>query len=287
MEIPTKKLKNGFEMPVYGFGIWGVGGRFERDESNDAAEVQALKGALEEGVTLIDTAELYGDTHGEELVRQAIQDTPREKIFLISKLHRDHVLHDDILEAVKGSLARLGTGYLDLYLVHFPNLEHLEEVIETMNEIVDLGLARHIGVCNFSKETLAQAIQLSKHPIVLNQVHYNLVYREPELTGLVEFCREHDIFLQAWRPVQKGILADNHSQVMKGVCEKYAKTPAQIAINWLISQDGVITISKTSHKEHLMENLGAIGWEMESEDIERLRKEFPGQQAVSDAVPLG
>ncbi len=274
-------------MPVYGFGTWMMGGRFERDESNDAAEVQALKRALEEGVALIDTAELYGYTHAEELVGQAIQNIPREKIFLTSKVRQDHVFHDDILAAVKGSLTRLGTDYLDLYLVHFPNLEHLQEVIETMNEIVDLGLARHIGVCNFSKETLERAIQLSKHPLVLNQVHYNLVFREPELTGLVDFCRENDIFLQAWRPVQKGMLADDHSPVMKDMCEKYAKTPAQIAINWLTSQEGVITISKTSHKEHLQENLGAIGWQMESADIERLRKEFPDQQAVSDAVPLG
>ena len=90
----------------------------------------------------------------------------------------------------------------------------------------------------------------------------------------------------AWRPVQKGLILDNNIQILNEMCKKYGKTPSQIAINWLISQKNIITLSKTRNKSHLDENLGAIGWAMEQTDIERLRNEFPDQEEISDAVPL-
>jgi diketogulonate reductase-like aldo/keto reductase len=150
-----------------------------------------------------------------------------------------------------------------------------------------LGLIKNIGVSNFTWQHLDQAQQLSKNKIVCNQVHYNLMFREPEKSGLLDYCQKNDIFLVAWRPVGKGNLLSDLPAVLKKMCDKYKKTPAQIAINWLITQDHVITLAKTRSIEHLKENLGAIGWQMESADIEELRKEYPGIQLVSDAVPLG
>ena len=148
-------------------------------------------------------------------------------------------------------------------------------------------LIKHIGVCNFNKEHLAEAQSYTKNKIVCNQVHYNLMFREPEQDGLVEYCQNNDVFLSAWRPIGKGNLLEEIPLVAQEMCDKYKKTPAQIAINWLVSQPYVITLSKTRHPDHLNENLGALGWQMDSEDIEQLRKEYPNQQYISDAVPLG
>jgi diketogulonate reductase-like aldo/keto reductase len=118
-------------------------------------------------------------------------------------------------------------------------------------------------------------------------VHYNLEFREPERAGLLEYCQSNDIMLVAYRPIQRGLFGSNTPMLLEEMAKKYKKTPTQIALQWLLSQKNVVTISKTSHLEHLEENLGAIGWILEEEDIERLRKDYPGQKDVSDSVPLG
>lgn len=138
-----------------------------------------------------------------------------------------------------------------------------------------------------SKERLIEAQSYTHNKIVCDQVHYNLEFREPERSHLVEYCQENDIFLVAWRPVGKGNLLEKVPLIMQEMCEKYKKTPAQIALNWLISQDNVLTLSKTRDVDHLEENLGALGWMMDQDDIERMRSEYPNQKDVSDTVPLG
>lgn len=289
MNIPTKKLKSGFEMPVYGLGTWQMGGRKEHDTSNDdEADIMAIRDALNAGITHIDTAEAYADGYSETLISKAIDGYDRSKIFLVSKVQDKNMNYDDILNACKQSLARLKTSYLDLYLLHrFPRVAPLKEAIRALDKLVEDGLVKNIGVCNFTKEHLEEAQSYTKNKIVCNQVHYNLEFREPEVTGLLEYCQNNNVFISAWRPIGKGNLLENTPPILKEMCDKYKKTPAQIALNWLISQPYVITLSKTRHIEHLNENLGALGWAMEKEDIERIRKEYPNQQNVSDTVPLG
>jgi diketogulonate reductase-like aldo/keto reductase len=266
-----------------------MGGTYDRDFSNnDKADIDALKKAIDLGITHIDTAEVYAKGHSEELVGQAIAGYDRKKLFIVSKALDENLAYDNLIHSCKKSLARLRTNYLDLYLAHRynPSID-LQETIEAMDELVSQGLVKHIGVSNFSWEHLKQAQEFSKNKIVCNQVHYNLMFREPEKSGLLDFCQQNDIFLVAWRPVGKGELLQNIPSVFKEICDKYQKTPAQVAINWLISQSNVLTLSKTSTVEHLKENLGAVGWEMEKVDIERLRQEFPNQKHVSNVVPLG
>ena len=289
MKIPIKKLKTGFTMPVYGLGTWQMGGRTEHDFSNDdELDIQGIKAALDAGITHIDTAEIYADGYSEILVGKAIENYDRSKIFLVSKVQEKNMSYDGILDACKKSLERLKTDYLDLYLLHrFSNNFSLKDSIRALDELIKDGLVKHIGVCNFTKEHLAEAQSYTNNKIVCNQVHYNLQFREPEVTGLLQYCQQHDVFLSAWRPVGKGNILENIPEVMKDMCEKYQKTPAQIAINWLISQPNVITLSKTRDRDHLDENLGVIGWQMDQNDIELLRLEYPDQKTVSDAVPLG
>ena len=289
MKIPTKKLKTGFEMPVFGLGTWQMGGRDTHDLKNDdSADIFAIKSAIDLGITHIDTAEIYADGYSEILVGKAIKDYNRSKLFIVSKVKAENMSYDGVINSCKKSLERLQTPYLDLYLLHRHNPQFdLKETMRALDYLVEQGLIKNIGVANFNKEYLKEAQSYTKNKIVCNQVHYNLEFREPEVTELLNYCQKNDVFLVAWRPVGKGNLLENIPEVLKQVCDKYKKTPAQVAINWLISQPNVLTLAKTRHIEHLKENMGAIGWEMEKEDIEKLRKDYPNQKNISDAVPLG
>lgn len=288
MYVPTKKLQNGFEIPVIGLGTARlIGKKDDEGNSDDPTDIKAIKNALQMGLNHIDTAELYGDGHAEELVSQAITGISREKIFITSKVHSPHLHYKGVLNSAKQSLRRLGTDYFDLYLVHQPDLEvPIEETMKAMNELIDKGITKYIGVSNFSVKRLVEAQKYSKNKIVLNQVHYNLEIREVEKDGLVDYCKDNDMILSAWRPLQKGKFLGKDVNILNEMCEKYKKTPAQISINWLTSQKNVIAICKMRHIKHLKDNLGAVGWEMEQQDIEKLRKEFPNQQDISDRFPL-
>jgi diketogulonate reductase-like aldo/keto reductase len=286
MNIPTKQLKNGFELPVYGLGIWQMGGRWESDNSNDEQEVAAIRAAIDAGITHIDTAESYGDGHAEELLAQAIQGYDRSKLFIATKVSKHNQGYDGVHRSFAASLKRLGTDYVDLYMLHRypePGIS-LEDTMRAMDELVEQGLVKNIGVCNMTPAMFDEAQKYSKNKLVCNQVHYNVQYREIEDKNILEYCQKNDVMLVAWRPVQKGALPD--TPLLKDLARKYSKTPTQIAINWLISQDNVVTISKTSDPEHLKENLGALGWTLDPQDIELIRTDFPDQQLLSDAVPL-
>ncbi|MCX6754066.1 MAG: aldo/keto reductase [Candidatus Nomurabacteria bacterium] len=289
--IPTKKLNNGFEIPEYGLGTWQMGGRSERDLSNDdQADIKAINMAVKEGIVHIDTAESYANGHSEELIAQAIKENNinREDLFIVSKVSGSNQGYDGVLNACKKSLERLNTNYLDLYLLHrFPDGFSLEETMKALVELKDKGLVKNIGVSNFNVEHLKEAQSYSKYPIVCNQVHYNLRVREVEQIGLLKYCQENDIMIVAYRPTEKSKLFETTPKIIEDMCKKYNKTFAQISINWLISQPNVVTLAKTRDPKHLEENLGALGWQMEQEDIEKLRNEFPNQINVSDVVPLG
>jgi len=251
------------------------------------ADIEAIKNGINLGITHLDTAENYANGHSEELLGEAIKNFDRSKLFIVSKVGRTKLKHDDLIKSCKESLQRIGTTYLDLFLIHAPSLEiPIEESMKAMNELYDEGLIKNIGVSNFSVGRMIDAQKYSRAKIVANQLHLNLKYRETELKGLIKHCQENDVMFIAWRPVQKGTILDGNIKIMEEMCKKYDKTPSQIAINWLISQDNIVTLSKTRSLAHLQENLGAIGWEMAKDDIERLRVEFPDQQSVSDVVPL-
>jgi len=275
-------------MPVYGLGTWQMGGRHEPNPSNnDKADIEGIKYAIDQGVTHLDTAEVYAGGHSEEILGEAIKGYDRSKLFIVSKVREANLRHDDLIHSAKKSLKRIGTDYLDLYLIHAPSLEiPIEESMGAMNELVSLGLIRHVGVSNFSVARMTEAQKYSKAKIVANQLHLNLKVRETEKAGLLKYCQENDVMFIAWRPVEKGVLTEPGIKILDEMCEKYGKTPSQIVINWLISQDSVVTLSKTTSKAHLDENLGALGWTMDKKDIERLRNEFPDQLDVSPAVPL-
>lgn len=288
MNIPIKTLSTGFSMPLLGMGTWPMGGKREHDLNNDdAKDIAAIQKAIAKGVTHIDTAERYAAGYTETLVGKAIKDSDRKKLFLTSKVSPEHLLYADVMTSLKESLQRLGTSYLDLYLIHQPNPEiSIEDTMHAMDDLVAEGLIKHIGVSNFTNDRFEEAQFYAENKIVANQVHYNLLFREPERKGLVEYCENNDVMLIAWRPVQKGVLTEPGTKILDEMCEKYHKKPSQIAINWLVSQPNIVTISKMTQESNLTENIGALDFTMSPEDIEKLQEDFPDQKELSDAVPL-
>ena len=286
MNIPTKKLASGFELPVYGLGTWEIGGRMEPDSSQDAADVATIKAAIEHGITHIDTAESYADGHCEELVGKAIAGYDRSHLIITTKVSAWNQSYEGVLAACERSLKRLGTDYIDLYLLHrYPQAGiDIADTMRAMDELIASGKVRHIGVCNMSVNRLKHVQEQTKHKIVCNQVHYSLRVREIVDRGVLEYCQQNDIFVTAWGPLEKGMLSDGG--ILREMADKYGKTPFQVALNWLIAQDHVITIPKTSSVEHLQENLGALNWLLSPEDQDRLADEFPDQVNVSDRVSL-
>ena len=283
--IPTKKLKNGFELPVYGLGLWQMGGREDPDFSQDSAEIESIQRAIEAGVTHIDTAESYGAGHAEVLLGHAISGYRRKDLKIVTKISAENQYYSGVLSACERSLKRMGTDYIDLYLLHHPGAaQDFPGVMRALDELMDGGRIKNIGVCNLTPRFLKWLQKETDHPIVCNQVHYNVQIREAEKAGVLKDCQENDRFLVAWRPLQKGALINN--PFLSEIAQKYDKTPAQIALNWLIAQENVITLSKTSQHAHLLENLGALSWQMEPSDIQRIRDEYPDQQLISDSVPL-
>lgn len=277
-------MHNGFELPVYGCGTWQMGGRLERDLNNDDnADVVALKTAIDSGIIHFDTAELYADGYTEQLLAKAIKNYDRSKLFIVSKVKAENLAYENVITSCKKSIKRLETSYLDLYLLHAYNPAFdLREAMKALDVLVESGFVKNIGVANFTKERLAEAQGYTKNKIVCNQVHYNLQVRELEKNELLRYCQHNDILIIAWRPLGKGKLLENVPSLIQEMCKKYNKSPAQIALNWLISQDNVVTISKTRSIKHLEENLGSIGWEMTKEDIEKIRSSYPNQKDVSD-----
>lgn len=274
-------------MPVLGMGTWGIGGFMKPDPANDDAnDVAVLKQGLDSGYNHIDTAEIYADGHSEELASLAIAGRQRSKLFITSKVYENHLTYDGVREAVEGSLKRLGTTYLDLYLIHHVvESMPLQETIRGLDRLVDEGLVKNIGVSNFATDRLKRAQAYSSHKIVANQVHYNLVIREPE-PELLPYCQENDVMLIAYRPIQGGALLENTCELISRLAKKYQKTPVQIAINWLVSQQNVTTIVAMKQSRQVPENLAALDFTLDKEDIELLRRDFPGQKPLSDIIPL-
>jgi len=287
MSIGEKKLKCGFKMPLFGLGTWLMGGDFKRDPDNDGqADIASLICGMEHGFTHIDTAAMYAEGFAEEISGQAIKGHIRDNLFITSKVWSDDLSYDGVLRAAENSLKRLGISYLDLYLIHKPNDQFpMSETMKALDRLANEGIIKNIGVSNFSLERFKRAQQICEHKIVANQVHYNLANREPE-KELLGFCQQNDVMLIAWRPLQKGTIINVEYPFLDKLCDKYHKTRAQIALNWLLSQDNVTTISTMRSTCHIEENLAALNWKMSDEDIEILRCKFPGQEQVSATVPL-
>jgi diketogulonate reductase-like aldo/keto reductase len=239
-----------------------------------SAKVEALKVGLDGGINFVDTAEIYGS---EPLVAKAIRGRKREELFVATKVWPNHLRRDALVRALEKSLKRLGTSYVDLYQVHFPNSRvPIAETMAAMEEMKDKGKVLSVGVSNFSLQQLIEAsAALKKSQIVSNQVDYSLANREIE-ADLLPYCESNGISILAYYPLGHGKLAGEGAQrKTEAICKAYSKTPAQVALNWLVSSRDVFAIPRASRAGHVKENLGASGWELRPEDKALLETAFP------------
>ncbi|MEO0292733.1 MAG: aldo/keto reductase [candidate division WOR-3 bacterium] len=276
-----KNLTQEVKIPVLGLGTWEIGGRLSRDTSKDKEEIDVIKKAIELGYTHIDTAEMYGGGHSEELIGIAIKDFKRESLFITTKVSPENLRYNDVIKSAEKSLNRLKTDYIDLYLIHVPNPKiPIKETMRAMNFLVKRKIIKFIGVSNFGVEQLKEAQSYSENKIVNNQIEYNLLtrlkgmYNDNIESEIIPYCQENNIIITAWRPLAKGKLIEGRFQLLEELERKYNKTRAQIAINWLIGKKNIITIPKSTNIEHLKENLGSLGWRLSEEDNKRLDEEF-------------
>ncbi len=288
MKIPVKKLRCGFELPVFGFGTWQMGGRDKRDPQNDdAADSKAIKNAIELGIIHIDTAEFYAEGFSEKIVAQALKGYERSRFILATKVMPTNFRYKDLIRSLHKSLKRLKTDYIDIYLLHAPNpYIPIEETMRAMDFLLEKQVIRTIGLSNYTAEQFKQAQKCSENKIVCNHLHYNLRHRLCQKDGSIRHAQENDVMIVAWRPIQKGLFCNEKNELLEKMCKKYSKTANQIAINWLISQENVTVITKCRSLEHLKENMGALGWALLKEDSRLLDKDFTGIRYDADIAGL-
>lgn len=284
--MQTKKLQAGFQLPELGLGTWAIGGERSVDHSRDTEWIDLIKTAVALGYSHIDTASMYGIGHAEELIGEAIRDMQRADLTIATKVFATELSYDRFIASAKASMSRLNVAYVDLLYIHAPNPEiPLAETMRALDFLVAEGSVKNIAVSNFTADLLREAQSHTKNKIVANQVEYNLRTRKTSRYGdctnmesdLLPYCQQHDVLLVAYRPIDRGTILEP-SDVIDAMCEKYGKTRAQVAINWLVSQSNVVTIAKSDNVAHLKENLEAVDWRMEPTDIEILRTEYPSDR---------
>ena len=264
-------------IPVIGLGTWGIGGEMGSDTSRDEAGIQALKLGLDLEMKFIDTAEMYGAGHSEEVVSQALEGR-RDRVFVASKVSPRHFAYDDVLGAAKRSLKRLRLKQMDLYQLHWPNPRiPISETMRAMEKLVGDGLVRHIGVSNFSVEQIKEAQQsLSHEKIVSNQVEFSLIDRGVE-AGILQYCQKEGLTLIAYSPLGQGKIPRGRGssfEVLDEIAGKLGKSRNQIALNWVLQHDSVVAIPKAADTDHVKENAEVAEWKLGSEDYQRLGKAF-------------
>jgi diketogulonate reductase-like aldo/keto reductase len=251
--------RTGVYLPEIGWGTWNYKGGIE-----------PLRRGIELGAFFIDTAESYGT---EAIVGRAIRGM-RNQVFVATKVSPVNFRRRDLLAAAQRSLKSLGIEYIDLYQLHRPNYTvALEETMAAMEDLVETGKVRFIGVSNFSADEIKRAQEaLSKHRIASNQVRYNLVERTID-RDLLLYCQENGITVIAYSPLARGLNAIRRmdpKNLLSEVAATMGKTEAQVALNWCIGKEGVMAISTASSVAHIEENCGASGWQLPPEQIRLL-----------------
>jgi diketogulonate reductase-like aldo/keto reductase len=268
--IRSTKLSRGETVPVLGQGTWRMG----EDKGKRKSEVAALRLGIELGMTLIDTAEMYANGGAEKVVGEAIEDR-REEVFVVTKFYPQNASRERMAAACDRSLRRLGIDQIDLYLLHWRGDVPLKETLAGFDDLLEAKKIRYAGVSNFDVEDLTELGRLrgGLERIVTNEVLYNLERRGIEW-DLLPWMRQRHRPVVAYSPVEEGLLAHPHP-ALKRVAERHDATPVQVALAWVIRDDGVIAIPKAADPKHVRENRGAADIKLTKKDLEELDESFP------------
>ena len=268
MPVPTTALPSGEGIPVLGQGTWYMG----EDPGRAAQEIEALQLGLDLGLTLIDTAEMYGSGGAERVVAQAIAGR-RDEAFLVSKVLPSNASRQGTIRACEASLKRLGTDRIDLYLLHWRGGTPLSETLDAFEALVATGKIRHWGVSNFGADDMAELAEDPRgREVATNQVLYNLTRRGIEF-DLMPLCRGGGVPIMAYSPIEQGRMLNRPA--LKAVAARHGSTPAQIALAWLLRQDGIVAIPKAATAAHVRENRAALDVALTPADLSELDAAFP------------
>ncbi|WP_435175383.1 aldo/keto reductase [Halorussus sp. AFM4] len=247
---------DGWRMPKLGLGTW---------QNTGERCVETVRTALELGYRHVDTAQQYDNERavGEGIARA---DVDREEVFLTTKVWRSNLEYEDVLSSVRGSLDRLDVEYVDLLLVHWPHPRvPVAETLDAMAELRREGSVAHVGVSNFTRSQLDAARRTADVPLIADQVLYH-PYRDQ--SDLRRYCAANDVALTAYSPLARGdVLSD---ELLGRIGERYGKTAAQVALRWLVQQDGVVAIPKASSPDHLQQNLAVFEFSLTDEEMARI-----------------
>lgn len=247
----------GEQIPSLGLGTWQMTGHECRE---------AVKGALEIGYRHIDTAQAY---QNEQDVGTAIRNSEvdRDEIWLTTKIWRTNFGHDDVIASFEESLNRLQTDYVDLLLIHWPSETAFNETLDAMNKLVDSGRVRNIGVSNFTTDHIDRAWSTSDRPLLTDQVEYHPLLNQD---AVLEKCREREMMLTAYSPLTRGDLLRN--ETLQEIGERYGKGEAQVALRWLIQQENVAAIPKSSTQEHQQANIKIFDFELSGDEMQQIHE---------------
>ncbi len=261
-------FRNKVKVPVLGQGTWNMGEK----ASKKAEELKVIRRGIELGLTVIDTAEIYGEGRSEILVGEAVKGM-REDVFLISKVAPSHATQRGTHTACENSLKRLKTDYLDLYLLHWRGRVPLEETICALQELQKEGKIKQWGVSNMDIADMEEIYALPEgNNCATNEILYNLTRRGIEY-DLLPWCQKNQLPLIAYSPIEQGRLL-NHSG-LKAIADRHSATPSQIALAWVCRQPDVMAIPQTSSLEHLEENAKSLSIRLTEQDLSELNRYFP------------
>lgn len=248
---------------------------------HEKEEIEAICMGLDLGMSLIDTAEVYSDGLSEKVIGKAIKER-RTEAFISTKVASTNLSFGRLLKSAKRSLDRLGIDTIDLYQIHFPNPSvPIKDTMRAMEKLAKEGCIRHIGVSNFSIAELKEAqAAMSREEIASIQVPYNLLQRNIEI-NILPYCQKECITVIAASPLAAGNLVLNRN--LMDVATRYEKSVAQVALNWLISKQGVVVIPRAKSLEHVRENAAACGWRLSSIDVETL--DFAFKEYIQASQP--
>lgn len=262
--MKTVVLPGGREVPALGLGTWKMG----EDSRRRSAEIAALQRGIDLGMTLIDTAEMYGEGGAEEVVGDAIQGR-RDRVFVVSKVYPHNATRRGTIAACERSLKRLGIETIDLYLLHWRGSVPLAETLDAFAELKRSGKIGSFGVSNFDTSDMEEAWGLrGGQKIAANQILYNLTRRSVE-HDLLPWCRNQRVPVMAYSPVEQGRLVRDRKLLNRDA------TPAQIALAWLLTMEGIIAIPKSSDVRHVEENRVAADLVLTTEELSLIDRAFP------------
>jgi diketogulonate reductase-like aldo/keto reductase len=269
-------------VPVIGQGTWLLG-----DSRGRGGEVAAIRAGIAAGATHIDTAEYYGAA--EDMVGEAIKGVRREDLFIVSKVMPSNGSFKGTIRACEATLRKLGTSYLDVYLLHWRGGIPLEETMSALEALVDQGKIRALGVSNFNVSDLEEAESaLTSGRIVCNQVLYHLEERHID-GGLIDYCAKHNIAVVGYSPFGHGQFPRAGSvegKTLAAVAARHGATPRQVALAFLTRKAPLFAIPKASSVAHTNENVGALSLRLSAEDLAALDDAFPVTAGPDDDLPM-